>query len=207
VLNAKSSFIYKPLNQKNMQQASRQLTTEESATIKRFLHERIEHAKKSGSKNKEKALLEEIFEEFYFGRYDFVIQRIRELGYDPQKILGITALRTAMLAGNLEHTPWFLREIAGLDWFFERDSKRSRKYMTWPHFEDKMNYLLSLAVPLEASHMHIIDKNMIRDAIDSLKMRITTLIDKVPEVVQSKARDTLERLETLRSRRIHKEKE
>lgn len=190
------------INEANMRQASHELTEKESLSIKKYLQDRIDTAKniaETDQNNKESAMLETIVNEFYRGRYDLVIQGMYTLGYNPQEILGTTALRTSMLAGKLEQTPWFLREIAGLDWFFERDSKRSRKHKQWPLLQDKMTYLLSLADQLERNHMRIIDKSMIRDALDSLIMRITLLNPKLPESMQLKAQEVLARLEALRA--------
>src|ERR1700735_3264249 len=70
-------IVYKPLNQINIQQASRELTTYESETIKRYLDERADIAKQLTAidpNNREFSLLEEIIKNFNFGRYDLVIQ-------------------------------------------------------------------------------------------------------------------------------------
>src|SRR5262249_36095193 len=118
------------------------------------------------------------------------------LGYNPKNILQTSQLRVTMLMGNLEHTLWFLREIAGLDWFFDRDGKRRTKQ--WPRAQDKLVYLMSLADELVANHRKIFDATVVLDAIDSLEKHINQWSTRTPKVFRYRISETLNKLQELR---------
>jgi hypothetical protein len=128
-----------------------------------------------------------------------VIQEIAEMGDDPQRILNTSKLRTYMLSGRLEHTPWFLREIAGLDWFFEYDSKRSSRNKKWPKPQDKVVYIMSLADELVMNHKKVFDTIMVLDAIDSLEKHIDRWLQQASKTFKPRVDGTLEKLRTLRA--------
>lgn len=194
-------FVYKlsaiQITEAGMRQASRDLTASESATLKLYLNNRINELKKDSLRDPQQlARLEEAFKDFYRNRYDMVLKEISALGDDPQRILNNSKLRTYMLWGKLQHTPWFLREIAGLDWFFERDAKRSRKQ--WPKPQDKLVYLMSLTDELIMNHTKVIDITLVLDAIDSLEKHINSFFQRAPKNFKFRVSETLAKLESLR---------
>ena len=188
------------ITEAGMRQASRDLTASESAILKLYLKDRIDEIKKDSVRDPQGAQLarlEDAFKEFYRNRYDIVLKEIAALGDDPQTILHSSKLRTYMLLGKLEHTPWFLREIAGLDWFFERDAKKSRK--RWPKPHDKLVYLMSLADELAMNHAKVLDTALTLDAIDSLEKHINNFFHRAPKVFKYRVSEALSKLDTLRA--------
>ncbi len=199
VVISSTHLLSMQITEANMRQASRDLTTKESDLIKIYLKNKVDQLKQDPfieAKRAEEGKFEEIFKEFYRGRYDHVLQEISALGGDPQAILQTSKLRTAMLSGKLEQTPWILREIAGLDWFFERDSKRSRKQ--WPKPQDKLVYLMSLSDELAMNHAKIFDTMLVRDAIDTLEKHINYLLDRAPKTFRARVSETIAKLQKLR---------
>ncbi len=188
------------ITEAGMRQASRDLTAAESEKLKVYLKESIDQLKRDSLRDPQGAQLarlEEAFKEFYRSRYDMVLKEIAALGDDPQRILSSSKLRTYMLSGKLEHTPWFLREIAGLDWFFERDAKRSRKQ--WPKPQDKLVYLMSLADELAMNHTKVLDAALMLDAIDSLEKHINSFLQRAPKTFKFRVTETLAKLNALRA--------
>lgn len=188
------------ITEAGMRQASRDLTAAESEKLKVYLKDRIDQLKQDSLRDpqgSQLARLEEAFKEFYRNRYDMVLKEIAALGDNPQRILNSSKLRTYMLSGKLEHTPWFLREIAGLDWFFERDAKRSRKQ--WPKPQDKLVYLMSLADELAMNHTKVLDAALMLDAIDSLEKHINSFFQRAPKVFRFRVTETLAKLQALRA--------
>lgn len=196
-----SSLLSVEINEINMRKASRYLTEKESDLVKAYLNSRINELKQdplrdSPIKQAEEAKLQEIFQEFYRSNYDSVLQEISALGDNPQALLQTSKLRTVMLSGGLEQTPWFLREIAGLDWFFERDSKRTRK--KWPRPQDKLVYIMTLADDLVMNHNKVFDATLVRDAVDTLEKHINYLLERAPKTFKSRVIDILLKLQKLR---------
>lgn len=184
----------------NMAAASRNLTKEESELLSAFIAQKsreLQQERVVGAKQTEESRLEQIDNDFYQHRYDRVLQGISALGYDPQVILKSSKLRTAMLSGSLEHTLWPLREIAGLDWFFERDSKRKRK--EWSKPQDKLTYLMSLADELVLNHAKVFDPALIIDAIDALENHITQWQARASKTFKQRVDATHAKLEALRA--------
>jgi hypothetical protein len=190
------------ITQASMRQASRDLTAAESESIKRYIQNNIDEAKQdtlSDPQGAKLAKLNELFKEFYRSRPDLVLQGVSELGDDPQYILNTSKLRTYMLSGKLEHTPWFLREIAGLDWFFEYDSKRSSRNRKWPKPQDKLVYIMSLADELAMNHKKVFDGTLVLDAIDTLEKHIDMWLQYTSKSFRPRVEGTLEKLNTLRA--------
>lgn len=188
------------ITEAGMRQASRDLTAAESEKLKVYLKDRIDQLKQDSLRDpqgSQLARLEEAFKEFYRNRYDMVLKEIAALGDNPQRILNSSKLRTYMLSGKLEHTPWFLREIAGLDWFFERDAKRSRKQ--WPKPQDKLVYLMSLADELVMNHTKVLDATLVIDGIDSLEKHITSFLQRAPKTFKFRVSESLAKLQVLRA--------
>lgn len=195
------SLFAMQINEINMRQASRDLTEKESDLIKAYLNTRINELKEdplrdSPIKQAEEAKFEEIFQAFYRGRYDQVLQGLSLLGGNPQAILQNSRLRTIMLSGGLEQTPWFLREIAGLDWFFERDAKRTRK--KWPRPQDKLVYVMTLADALVLNYNKVFDATLVHDAVDTLEKHINMLLERAPKTFKVRVSDIIAKLQKLR---------
>jgi hypothetical protein len=190
----------RPITPENMYAASRSLTKQESALLAAFIEQKSKEAHQERVLGMGKTVSEQlnrIFNDFYQHRYDQVLQGLSTLGYDPQDILHTSKLRIAMLSGSLEHTLWVLREIAGLDWFFERDAKRKRK--DWPKPQDKLDYLMKLADELVMNHTKVFDPAQVLDAVDSLENHINALAEKAPRMFKQRVDGTLEKLESLRN--------
>lgn len=188
------------INQATMQQASQELTTKEAQALKEYLHTRLTQLQRDGLDElmlQEKAKLEKIVDLFYQHRYEKVLQDLSAMGYNPQEILHSSALRTAMLMGTLEQTPWFLREIAGLDWFFERDARRTRK--KWPKAQDKLAYVISLVDQLERNYSKVFDQTLIREAIDALEKHSMILSSASSKTLKTRFADILARLDKIRT--------
>lgn len=175
------------ITQETMHAASRSLTKEESDLLATFIEQKT-HTEMG---------FDQIFKDFYQHRYDRVLQGLSALGYNPQEILHTSQLRIAMLSGSLEHTLWILREIAGLDWFFERDAKRKRK--DWPKAQDKLDYLMKLADELVMNHNRVFDPTQVLDAIDSLEIHINQWQSKTSKTFKQRVDGTLAKLESLRA--------
>jgi hypothetical protein len=190
----------RPITPENMYAASRSLTKQESELLAAFIEQKSNEAHQErvfGVRKTVGERLQQIFNDFYQHRYDQVLQGLSALGYDPQDILHTSKLRIAMLSGSLEHTLWVLREIAGLDWFFERDAKRKRK--DWPKPQDKLDYLMKLADELVMNHTKVFDPTQVLDAVDSLENHINMLSEKAPRIFKQRLDGTLEKLESLRN--------
>lgn len=190
----------RPITPENMYAASRSLTKQESELLAAFIEQKSKEAQQErvfGAGKTTEAQLNQIFNDFYQHRYDQVLQGLSVLGYDPQDILHTSKLRIAMLSGSLEHTLWVLREIAGLDWFFERDAKRKRK--DWPKIQDKLDYLMKLADELVMNHTKVFDPTLVLDAIDSLENHINVLSEKAPRVFKFRVADVIAKLGSLRT--------
>ncbi len=180
--------------------ASRNLTQKESDLIKVYLEKKMNLESPESSpdaKINEELRLDEIKQAFDRARYDLVLQQISALGDNPQVVLETSQLRTTMLAGKLEQTPWILREIAGLDWFFERDSKRSRSKQ-WPKLHNKLAYLISLSDELTKHHAKVFDTLLIRDAVDTLEKHIKQLAPRISK--DTRLTEALTKLQKLRSK-------
>lgn len=191
---------HRRITQDTMLAASRSLTKEEYKLLADFIEQKLHEAQQEqilATKKTEYARLNKIFNDFYQHRYERVLQGISALGYNPQDILRTSKLRIAMLSGSLEHTLWILREIAGLDWFFERDAKRKRK--DWPKSQDKLEYLMSLADELVVNHTKVFDPTLVVDAIDSLENHINQWQTKVSKTAKQSAEITLAKLNALRA--------
>jgi hypothetical protein len=190
----------RPITPENMYAASRSLTKQESAFLAVFIQQKSNEAQQErvfGARQTSEARLNQISNNFYQHRYDQVLQGLSALGYDPQDILHTSKLRIAMLSGSLEHTLWVLREIAGLDWFFERDAKRKRK--DWPKPQDKLDYLMKLADELVMNHTKVFDPAQVLDAVESLENHINALSEKAPRVFKFRVADIMAKLESLRA--------
>jgi hypothetical protein len=184
------------ISEESMRDASRGLTTNEYDQLRSYLQHCISKAKENGDGEQEEAL-EKLFSDFYHERYALVINKLKEMGYSPQRILSTSHLRERMLTDGFGHgtVPWFIREIAGLNWFFEQDSKKIRKQ--WPHFKDRLAYLISLAEQLEQKHHSITDSDILQEAIETLMRRIQELTIMVPRLSHKQATEAMERLREL----------
>jgi hypothetical protein len=197
-----------PFSQASMREASRELTAAESSLLKHYIQNNINEVKQgaiSDPRGAKAAKLDEMFQELYRSRPDLVLRGVSELGDDPQYILNTSKLRTYMLSGKLEHTPWFLREIAALDWFFEYDSKRSSRNRKWPKPQDKLVYIMSLADELLMNHAKVFDGTLVLDAVDTLEKHINMWPQHVSKSFRPRVDSTLEKLHTLRAQYANEE--
>jgi hypothetical protein len=199
------SLLRMRINTDMLKQASQELTTREAELLKKYLDTRItqlSHDAVDDFTIKEKDAFEKIVTLFYQHRYDKLLQQLYALGYDPKTILHCSTLRIAMLQGKLEQTPLFLREVAGLDWFFEWDARR--KHKKWPKLEDKLKYISYLIDQIDHNKNKLFDAALIRNAIDSLEKSLNTLVEQASASVKSlKAKtrftDMHARLEAIRA--------
>jgi|GEM_PF-6022242 len=196
------------INEVSMHQASRELTEQERTALKNFLVHQFRLLEQDPSldpNGHQKEALERVLTQFDEYRYDTMIAGLIALGYDPRMVLKTSALRVYMLEGKLQQTLWFLREIAGLDWFFERDAKRSRKNKKWPELQDKLDYLVSLANHLELNLKKVFDTTVLLDAIDSLQRHVESLItDSSSKRFKMRAEELLERLKGIHATIVNK---
>lgn len=180
------SLLRMRINTDMLKQASQELTTREAELLKKYLDTRImqlSHDAVDDVALQEKDTFEKIVTLFYQHRYDKMLQELYALGYDPKTILHSSALRIAMLEGKLEQTPLFLREVAGLDWFFEWDARR--KHKKWPKLEDKLKYISYLSDQIDRNKNKLFDTALIRNAVDSLEKSLNILEEQASGSVKS----------------------
>lgn len=180
-----------------MRQASKSLTMEETDLVKKHIRTRMRNAKAAGD-TEELERLESLEKSFYKGRFDVVMAELKALGDDPQKILRVTGLREKMLSGGLERRPWFIREIAGLDWFFEQDVKKAKKQ--WPKELDKVQYLIGLADQLDRNHKRA-DLDDVADATRALLTELAARKALVSRVFQRQVDQAVRKLNEVREDR------
>lgn len=181
----------KKMTESQMREASKSMSPQEMKLMENHLKSEIKKAKTSEEKEK----LESIFHFFYQGRYDLVMQELKALGDDPQKILKTTGLREKMLSGELERMPWFIREIAALDFLFEKDTKEKLK--KWPTAKDKALYIISLVDQLDRNHQKVEDKAILKEAINNVRGKLNELTEYVPAVFKRQITIALAKLDKI----------
>jgi hypothetical protein len=184
------------LADKDIRTAAQNMTLEESKQMANYLQSKVNDMKNDGDSFGQQRY-EELFNQFYKGRFVLVMEELKALGDDPQKILKVTGLRDKMLSGQLEKIPWFLREIAGLDWFFQQDAKRTKPQ--WPQPKDKVLYLAGLVDQIERNHARTNDLQMLSEAIDSVSSRLMQLQNSVTKIFQRTINQALDKLKMVKS--------
>jgi hypothetical protein len=186
-------FEPKLLSEATIRSAVGELNSEEMLRLEKFLREKH---KESITNNNVDAIekYDKLLKELNKGRFDLVIAEIKKHGEKIQDILKITNLREKMLSGELEKIPWFIREIAGLTWFFEQDAKQSQEKQQWPRPQDKVLYLASLVDQIERNHNRVTDLTTLKNAIDELRTRLSNLQNSVSNVMKRTIKQSLEKL-------------
>jgi len=178
------------ITENEMREAAKSMNAEEIKLMENHLKNEIKKTKTPQEREK----LESITQSFYKGRYDLVMQELKSLGENPQKILKTTGLREKMLSGELERLPWFIREIAALDFSFERDAKAT--VQKWPAATDKALYIIGLIDQLERNHQRVEDKVILKDSINNVRDKLGQLAEHVPGVFKRQISTALTKLDT-----------
>jgi hypothetical protein len=181
------------LSAKEIRSAEGKPTLENMQNLEDYLRQDLKDVKATGDFN-DVDVIERMLQKFYRGKFDEVIAEIKRRGDKIQDILKISGLREKMLSGELERIPWFMKEIAGLDWFFERDANRKQSEKLWPQPKDKVQYLGNLTDQIERNHSRVSDTVMLHEAIDELGGRLSGLRDSVSNIMKRSIDQALEKL-------------
>ena len=193
-----SVYALLPVSPALIHKAAQTMNAAEVQNMRDYLEDSITQSRTGGDTLKAQAL-ERIQQQFYKGHYALVMQELKGLGEDPQDILRTTALRAKMFSGELEQFPWFMREIAGVDWLFAQDAQKTTKQ--WPQPKDKALYLIYLVDQLEHNHARVVDRELLDDAITELVARLDALRLNIPGVFKRQIENALARLDTIRELR------
>jgi hypothetical protein len=180
------------ITEKQMRAASKELSAKEMANMKMLIQNNINEAKA----NKDTVAQQEyevVFQDFWKGRYDLVMQELLEKDKEHggiQNMLQMTGLRAKMLAGELEKVPWFIRQIAGLDWFLENDPTLNN---VW--------YLISLVDQIDRNNARVEDPEMLLEAINDLGTRLVTWQPKSTKILQRSINQALDKLMAVKNMR------
>ena len=194
LLSPALSHTATPTTQREMREASKKMTAKEMKNMENYLKNWV----KKAADDDEKAKREKIFQSFYKGRYDLVMEELKALGENPQRILKTTGLREKMLSGELERTAWFMREIAGLDWFFSNDAKKQKNKRQWPTRKDWVQHLTNLADQVVRNHRRVEDAQMLEDAINDMTNRLEKHKNRMNAVFKRQINNTLKRLKDIK---------
>lgn len=163
-------------------------TPEEIRNIQGYLRSLLKTAKEQ----KDKKLEEYLENQLYFfnkGLFDRVIEELKSLGPNPQKILKQTKYGEMMKAGTLDRIPWWLSAIEGLDYFFSINEKMVNAYKLsgvkelYKTADDKATYMMSLVTNVINQEHNIRDtvtkdshlELMLKNAVDILKTKFDDL--------------------------------
>jgi uncharacterized protein (DUF924 family) len=193
-----SVYALVPVSPALIHKAAQTMNGAEMQNMRDYLEDSITASRTGGDTLRAQAL-ERIQQQFYKGHYTLVMQELKALGEDPQDILRTTALRAKMFSGELEQFPWFMREIAGVDWLFAQDAQKATKQ--WPQPKDKALYLIYLVDQLERNHARVVDRELLDDAITELVARLDALRLNIPGVFKRQIENALARLDTIRELR------
>ncbi len=185
------------MTEADMRKAAKTMTADEMKNMENFLKKLVKKADTDEEREKREA----IFHSFYQGRYDLVMEELKALGENPQKILKKTGLREKMLSGELQRLPWFMQEIAGLDFFFQRDAVAPAKQQKWPKPKDKALYLISLVDQIDRNQNRVEDDKMLKEAIKTLDDKLEDLKDNVPGVFKMQIKMARRKLDDVKDNR------
>lgn len=152
-------------------------------------------------------------EKAYTEYFNLVVAELESLGENPQIILQTTGLRQKLLEGKLEKTPWFVKEIEGLDWFFEQDAQQASfnaERMTsglqplgptqpqWPKPKDKALYIVSLVDQIERNYQRIETEDL-ATIIETCQEYLISFLPDIPNVFKRTVQEALNKLEKVRN--------
>ena len=175
------------MSEEEVREASRSMSTKEAQEVESFL--RRQTSEGEGDLDEE---LEKLFQAFYKGRYDLVIEELRSLGINPQRVLRDTGLRIKMLESKLEKVPWFIKEIAGLSYFLEKDALLPQDQKKWPTLNDRAQYLVYLSSELCAYQERVEDET---DRLEAIEILLGEF-EQIQEFLSPVFRDQIEQAKT-----------
>ncbi|MCA9770325.1 hypothetical protein KC460_03070 [Candidatus Dependentiae bacterium] len=195
-----ASYRYGDMTGSQIRYAVRDILTDaERANLKQYLTEQI----RSTEDETERAEYEALFQSFYKGMYDLVVQEIKTLakkyeGHELgiQAILKTTGLRARMLEDKPLGKAYFLRDIAELDKVMENMSKEGK------NIQEKILHLDQLTDTLARKHMQEDRIQFILDAVNTLKKHLVELQSKTKlRVFKMRIANALERLDEILNER------
>jgi hypothetical protein len=152
-------------------------------------------------------------EKIYTEYFNLIIAELESLGESPQLILHTNNLRQKLLEGKLENTPWFVKEIGGLDWLFEQDTKQAAwtieqthndlqfldsTQSAWPKLEDKALYVMSLVDQIERNHQRLATEDL-AIIIEICQEYLISFLPNMSNVFKRTIQEAINKLEKVRN--------